>query len=280
LIKRITLKDQACLVIIIIRREKSEYLRTMKSYHILNGDALADKLLHTAFCNDELIVCRECMIGGNLAGTNMNEFYSNRAEYLDEAYQVSKEMYFSKSVSDFNKILQIPSDSEVNLWFEDDLFCQTNMWFILSLLRQIPPGRVYRIFPVIPAGADTWSGFGHSSAELLSEAYQNRVKMSVEDLQLAANLWAAYKNNDPEKLKELSLHTTNSFHYLEEVCQAHADRVPVDGSPGRPERTILEIIETVSVDFNQAFAEFSRREGVYGFGDLQFKKIFDRLLRL
>ena len=251
----------------------------MRPFHILNGDVLADKLLHTNLSKDEFMVCRECMIEGNLSGTNLNEFYANRARFLNEAYQVSEEEYFRKSVSAFDKILNLPPDSEVCLWFEDDLFCQANMWFILSLLKRIPSCRIYRIFPVIPERADIWSGFGLSTAELLTEAYIKRTQMSSDDIQLADNMWTAYKNNDLEKLTELSKHPSNSFHYLDEVCQAHIERFPSDQSLGRPERTALEIIETVSRDFNPAFAEFSQREGIYGFGDLQFRRIFDKVLK-
>jgi hypothetical protein len=65
---------------------------------------------------------------------------------------------------------------------------------------------------------------------------------------------------------------------LDEVCQAHIDRFPEDQSSGRPERLVEELIQTHSTDFNKVFSEFSEREGIYGFGDLQLKTIYDKLM--
>ena len=34
-----------------------------------------------------------------------------------------------KTVPEFLKMQNIPENSEINLWFEDDLFCQVTFWF-------------------------------------------------------------------------------------------------------------------------------------------------------
>ena len=250
----------------------------MRTVHILNGDALAEKLLDTAI-NGDFIVCRECLIEGDVTAETLEDFYASRARFLHETYKVPEEKYFKTSVSEFDKISNLPPGSEICLWFVDDLFCQANMWFVLSLLKNRQQVKVYRISPVIPLGEDNWKGFGLSTPEMLIEAYSKRILMTSEDIHLADDLWTAYKNNDFAKLRELSRQPSKSFHYLEVVCQAHIDRFPSDHSLGRPERTALEIVETVSREFNPAFAEFSRREGIYGFGDLQFKKIYDEALK-
>jgi hypothetical protein len=45
---------------------------------------------------------------------------------------------------------------------------------------------------------------------------------------------------------------------------------------GRPEKLVKALIETKSNDFNVIFEAFSKQEGIYGFGDLQLRSIFDR----
>ena len=62
------------------------------------------------------------------------------------------------------------------------------------------------------------------------------------------------------------------------VCRAHIDRVPKQGKKGRPERAVEEIIEHTGSNFIDVFNQFSKREGVYGFGDCQVKLIYDRVL--
>lgn len=133
-----------------------------------------------------------------------------------------------------------------------------------------------RIFPTVSNIADNWQGFGISNAEMLEQSYSAKVLFKPQDIELGNNLWTAYKGAKLEKLKELSKYQSDCFQHLAEVCQAHIDRFPTENTLGRPERAVKEIIETKSKDFQAVFLEFSNREGIYGFGDLQLKNIYDR----
>lgn len=247
----------------------------MATYHILNGDCLADQLKQTNI-NQEYIICRECLIDGNLTAGHSSDFWEVRAKFIADTYNVSTEEYFNKTVKEFEKLKNLSDISEVCLWFENDLFCQTNMWFIISLLADQPTIKLYRIFPTIKDNADIWKGFGIANAEMLEQSYSSKVLFKPQDIKLGNNLWTAYKNANLKKLKELSKYQSDCFQYLEEVCQAHIDRFPTDNTLGRPDKTVKEIIETKSKNFQDVFLEFSNREGIYGFGDLQIKNIYDR----
>lgn len=245
------------------------------TYHVLNGDCLADQLKQTQI-NQDFIVCRECCIEGDLIASDLSNFWSIRAKFIANNYHTTEEDYFNKSVKEFEKRNHLPENAAVCLWFENDLFCQTNMWLILSLLTQQPTLKLYRIFPVVENDADTWKGFGIADTEMLEQAYTSKVLFEPEDVDLGKSLWIAYKNNNLEELKALSKTPSSCFQHLEEVCQAHIDRFPADETLGRPEKVVREIIETTSKDFKTVFAEFSDREGIYGFSDLQVKAIYDK----
>ncbi len=247
----------------------------MATYHILNGDSLAEQLKQTRHDQNH-IVCRECLIEGDLNAANDADFWAVRAKFIANTYQVPAETYFSKTVAEFDKMISLPDNSDVCLWFENDLFCQANLWFILSLLSRQPSLNLFRVFPVIENIRDTWKGFGISTPQMLEQSYASKIPFTSTDIELGKNLWTAYKSGNRKELKELSRELTESFLYLEEVCQAHTDRFPADKSMGRPEKTVKEIIETKSTDFRDVFSEFFVREGIYGFSDLQVKNIYDR----
>ncbi len=247
----------------------------MATYHLLNGDCLAEQMLQTEI-NENLIVCRECLIEGNLQAANLTDFWSVRADFIGQTYEVSKKQYFARTVSEFEKLRQLPESSTVCLWFENDLFCQTNMWFAISILENQPDLKIFRVFPIIKNKHDRWKGFGVANAENLERAYRGRIKFTPEDISLGKNLWTSYQNNDLNRLKELSQTKSLCFEHLEEICEAHIERCPLSGSPGRPEKVVKEIIETISTDFQRVFSEFSEREGLYGFGDRQIKRIYDQ----
>ncbi|WP_221411228.1 DUF1835 domain-containing protein [Epilithonimonas xixisoli] len=102
-------------------------------FHITNGDYLTNDLKKIPIVG-EIIVCREALVSGDLKSESLEEFWKVRAKSISEDYNVSEESYYEKSVSEFEKILKIPEGSEVHLWFEDDLFCQVNLWFCITLL--------------------------------------------------------------------------------------------------------------------------------------------------
>jgi Domain of unknown function (DUF1835) len=100
-------------------------------YHILNGDALTERFKETNIPG-EILVMRECLIEGDLGGDTLEAFIEHRTRYLATTYQADQNAYSIGSLID--KINHAPDHTEFNLWFEYDLFCQVNMWFLMSLM--------------------------------------------------------------------------------------------------------------------------------------------------
>lgn len=245
-------------------------------YNVLNGDALAYSFKDTKI-EGETIICREALIDGDLSGDSLSDFWHSRARHLG----VSDAEYHTKSVLEFEKILKAPDDSTFNLWFEYDLFCQVNMWFVLSILSSLPiRKKVYAVYTthVDRTNKHFWNGFGPAISSQLQVCFDTKILLSETDLQLGLNLWTAYKSNNAEELIVLAGKQGPAFPYLQEVIKAHLDRFPKDGSYGRPEKVIEDITRNISTDFNEVFKEFWKRESIYGFGDTQLKGIYDKVM--
>ncbi len=241
-------------------------------YHILNGDCLAMQLAETAI-SGEVIICRECIIEGPLSPFIDEKFWHRRSEFIGLAYDETEEGYNDKVRSQFNLIANLPNDAEVNLWFEDDLFCQANLWLILHLLHQQDhKGAVYRVFPVIPQSVDHWQGFGTSTGAALEQALAQRVLFTIADMAFGEAIWQTYSTSNFEELVKLSHADTKLFNRLPEVVQAHIERFY---HPSRPIKAIKDIIAEGKNTFKEVFPEFTRRQGIYGFGDLQVKWLYD-----
>jgi len=237
-------------------------------FHITNGDYLAESLKKTSI-EGKVIVCREALVTGDLKADSLKEFWEIRAQSISEDYNVSKESYYEKTVSEFEKILNIPEGSKVNLWFEDDLFCQVNLWFCISSISEIKDLKLYRIFPKSNA-ENLWKGFSDSDYSDLEKSLEYKVLFNEKDIKLAVNLWKAYQNNDLDSLKELSENQSDCFHFLKEVIDAYIHI--------NPEDFIKNQIENGLADFDSVFKKFQEELGIFGFGDLQVKKIYERVL--
>ena len=242
----------------------------MKEYHILNGDALLHQLEDI---DGTKIVLRECLIDGNTTGNSLEEVLENRISFFEENYGITAEEYKAQSIDEISKIQQIEPNSIVNLWFENDLFCQVNFWFAVHFLN-----KEHQIFLVSPLHS-FWKGFGIMSSEELMSAYSKKKIITDKDKALISELWLAYQKSDWISLRATGKQLKHLIDKIEEVIEAHIERFPtVDEKYGKPQKSILHIIKTLdNPTFGAIFQAFSEAEGIYGFGDIQVKRMMDNM---
>lgn len=245
-------------------------------YNILNGDSLAYSF-SDAKIKGEIIVVREGLIVGDLSGEDLHDFWQSRARYIG----ITDDEYNNSVVKEFEKIMNAHDNSEFNLWFEYDLFCQVNMWFVISLINSLSiKKKVYAVYTSYLDRNDKqfWNGFGRATSGELQICFADRILLNDVELQLGQNLWAAYKSDNLEELICLAKNQSPAFPYLQEVVKAHVERFSKDGTKARPERVLEEITKNISTDFHQVFKEFWSRESIYGFGDTQLKELYDKVM--
>jgi hypothetical protein len=230
--------------------------------HVLPGDAQIETFNETGI-EGELAVCRECLVEGPVGMVKLEDFWKMRAEFLSEG---NPEAYFEKTVPEFEKLINAPAGSEINLWFEYELFCQTNMWFCLYLLKDTAAD-IYRVAPIVRAESDKWDGFGGLNGDDLKRCFAGRTKFSREDIRLGAELWDAFQSEDHERLVDLSKTSSPCFPYLEEVGTAAAEK------DTRPREILSDILSTGETGIEKIFPIFRERAGVYGYGDSQVERI-------
>jgi hypothetical protein len=239
------------------------------SIHVLAGDALAADFKNTNIAG-EVVVCRECLIEGDVKSENLEDFWRARAAFIEETYGADDNSYFENVAGELQKLTKFGAGDTINLWFEYELFCQANMWFCLSLLSKTK-AEIFRVAPVVRSEKDIWKGFGRLNANELQTCFEQRTKFSEEDVLLGKDLWKAFQKKDFGKLKELSRADSKCFPYLKEACEAACE------IEKRPKKTLEKIVSGGESDFNKIFASFALEEGVYGFGDAQVKRILQEI---
>jgi hypothetical protein len=225
----------------------------------------------------ETVVFREALVSGPLGGATWEEFWETRVGFLTKQYGATALEVQEKTVAELDKIRSLTDGVELSLWFEDDLFCQVNLWFVLNLLSESQNIKIFRVFPPEASPTNRWRGFGDASAAALEQAYESKVPFTSSDLVLGKNLWEAYRLGDRAQLTTLSKSASPCFRQLVEVCQAQLDRISEDPSERRPEKVIMELFRMGITNFDTLFSQFSEREGIYGFGDLQVRELMDSI---
>ena len=86
--------------------------------------------------------------------------------------------------------------------------------------------------------------------------------------------WQAIPSRQQNATNELSA----LYPFIKPAIQAHIERFPEDGSFGIPTQILVDIL-TVNPEasFGELFTEFCKQAPIYGFGDLQVKKLLDQL---
>lgn len=246
------------------------------TYHVLNGDALYERF-HELNPGGATLIYRECLIDGDLGGANLSEFWQRRQRYLATA-PVDYDRWV---LQELRPLLGANADDTFCLWFGYDLFCQVNLWFLLSLLAvrsQLPT--IYLVYPTYLPAARRWEEYGPATTKDLQYCFLNRQVATREDVNLGRALWEAYRSDNRSQLATLAKQATPGFPHLDEVVRAQLDRHPsATGNAARPERTIASILADGTEGFGPVFRRFLEREGVYGFGELQFQPLYEKVLK-
>lgn len=244
-----------------------------KKYHILNGDSL--KVQFPKQITGEIIIARECFVDGDVRGATLDELFKIRAKFITEFYgDHSIEDYYTNSVSEFERIQKIPDKSEINLWFEDDLFCQVNFWFTVYLI--LNSTQECNVFLVRP---DIHTQFGFGGLNELELVTVFKQKTQITELVEISNLWSSYQKNDTNELIKVAKELGTKYPFIYKAVEAHLDRIPSENNPGRPVQSLLDIMNELETEsFRTIFIEFNKRESIYGFGDLQVKRLYEEII--
>lgn len=239
-------------------------------YHVLPGDAQVEVFGQSGIAG-EVIICREALIHGPIDADDLEQFWSDRAHFIVGEYGEDEIAYHDNVARELSRLQDVERGDDVYLWFEYELFCSVNMWFCLSLLKDTG-AQVFRVEPLGRDVEERWDGFGGFTSEDMKASFALRTALSSEQVRLGAELWDAYKTNDHVRLKRLaSTCDTDCFPYLKEVVAAASEE------DIHPLEVVKEIVAGGSRDLDRVFAEFKKRAGVYGYGDLQVQDLIDRL---
>ena len=204
-----------------------------------------------------------------------------RARYLAANYELNPD----KSEEELRQQEKILADfrdyQEVVLWFEHDLFCQTNLIHLLNWFSHQSDWSDTTVSLICTdrfPGIDDFRGLGQLNPQQLASLFAQRQEVTKVQLELAHAAWLAYGAPDPTAIEQLLLHDTSPLPFLKHAFELHLQRFPYKSNGlGRIENLALGIVAAGTTRFDEVFARFGSTEPVYGLGDSQF---WNALMRL
>lgn len=248
--------------------------------HIHNGDCSANKAKQTKLPGEHF-AWREALIEGPTpAGLSEAEWRSTRARHLSEAYGVDFQQCEAELLAQQQKLATCAKHDEVVLWFEHDLFCQTNLLFLLDWFgcHSLGDTKLSLICIGAFAGIEKFRGLGELNPSQLASLFPERQEITMTQLSLATSAWRAYCSRDPTDIEKLLDADTSAMPFLKAAFKAHLRRFPsTKNGLGRIENGGLQLVDSGRKSFAEMFPRFQETEPVYGLGDAQFWLALRRL---
>lgn len=248
-----------------------------KILHITNGNSLTDYLRELDFTDDILTWQEMLCEGPTIPAIASDEFFQLRSNFLITYYDI--EVDTDELEKELSKLDHADKYTEINLWFEYDLFCHINLIGVINLLHQKEINKpLYLICSGRVEGEKNLKGLAELSPEQLQKHYNQRVLLNESDKELAIALWRTYCGTDHNILKPYIV-TKSNFKYLTNCLKAHLKRFPHQKSGlSVLEDNILRLIRDNEIKSRHHLLGYSLNyQGYYGFGDLQHRRLIDKL---
>ena len=252
----------------------------MKTLHILNGDSTLE-MFNLGSIEGECLVWREILCNGPVSHAIGNdEFWEERANFMNLEFEVDIETYRSKTKVEWQKLYETDWE-EIVLWFEYDMFCQWNMMALLSFFHSQPLSKISLVCVGDELGTERKVGLAEIPLEMFDSLWKSRYVLTTSELQYAYSFWSFYTKGDLDGFFEHISEIPGVFKYLGTAVEHFFCLFPnKQGGLSQIDFRILEWIKSGVRNENQLVGKLLRENWDYGFGDLQYFKIIRRLNEL
>ena len=247
----------------------------MADLHIFNGDCALELWQKCGF-SDSTLVWRETYLEGPLPDTDdLHLFRLARADYLatfEELAHTDSERLYRHLQNLEETLLKLTGNQELMLWFDGCIFDQTILMRILYLLYN-KHSDLPEIFLYCCDG-----NVLRTNDFMLAE--KQKIRLTAQDLQLAARAWQFFLRRDAAGLTELS--RQGNFEHLKQMQRALlrcAEEIPDAEGLTRTERQILQLLGNGSLTFQEIFSGLKKFEELPFLGDTACRRILDDLIR-
>jgi hypothetical protein len=249
--------------------------------HILDGESSAGTLAQTDVPGEKFAWPEALIEGPAPVGVDQAAWHEIRAQHLTDYYGVDR-ADADQRLRELEALLQtIDTYDEVVLWFEHDLFCQTNLIFLLNWLALSDTRTKLSLISINSfPGIEDFRGLGQLNPQQLASLFGSRREVTQAQLDTAAVAWAAYCAPHPTTLQELLRTDLSALPFLKRALTLHLARFPSTlNGLGQAENTTLTLIADGLTRFVDLFVNFGGLHPVYGFGDFQLWIALKRLNR-
>jgi hypothetical protein len=155
---------------------------------------------------------------------------------------------------------------EIVLWFEQDLFCAVNLWYVLTHLGGIPAASL--VYPSL----DDVRGLGAAEPAYLASLFAARRPLTTDAMEGGHAAWRAYAGATPAEAQSRIRTGDGPLPFVAAALRRHLARLPaLTTGLNEIEEAALEEVDGPGRSFPAVFSAVTAREPLrrHGMGDVQ-----------
>jgi hypothetical protein len=235
--------------------------------HVTNGDCAAG-VLRAAGLQGDILPWRDVLHEGPVDGSlSLRDLSAIRARFVAQCgwapFEEARQQFHHRDA----RLERAPSDDEVVLWFEHDLYDQLQLVQLLAWFHDHPHLRVSLVCEA--------EYLGEMKPERVSMLFSTRRAVTPAQLSLGARAWRALPSLEMLLEQDLS-----GLPFLQSALQRWLEERPGADGLSRTERQALEALRAGPLGFAELFRRTQEREEARFLGDTVFRMRLERLERL
>jgi len=236
--------------------------------HVLNGDSTA-AVFARAGIDGATLVWRDILCEGPV--TARIAAPGERAAYLSRHLEIDAAQYVAGWHDAHTALARAADHDEIVLWFEQDLFCAVNLWYLLDCLAHVrtPMALVY-------PSLDDVRGLGAVKPHRLRDLFAERTSLGVAAIARGQQVWRAYASATPSAPHAEVGADAGPLPFVAAALQRHLARLPaLQTGLSEIEEAALDELQAGPLAFPRLFGALTAREPLrrHGMGDLQLAAI-------
>ena len=191
-------------------------------------------------------------------------------DHAESSYAIDPDTYAVMFKKELLKLDSINRDAVTWLWFDHDLFCQVNLWWVAyKLIGRKYSGKAHLCLPST-ASEVIWQGFATYDASQLSSFQTNATLLAPRELRCLSKCWTAYTRKDYHRLRILLKEITPFFPFAIE----HVDGLELlDAFNAKVGPIYMWLQAHKEQNFLSLYHKFYENFGYLGLGDSQVKRM-------
>ncbi|HYH07533.1 MAG TPA: hypothetical protein VEK11_10795 [Thermoanaerobaculia bacterium] len=224
--------------------------------HIHNGDVVAVAASRAGIPGEHLPYRESLVTGPVVPG---DDWIETRARSITDAHGEDLLRVRTQLMEQEQALEAAPSQGEIVLWFEHDLYCLVHLVY---LLQRFADARVSVVWCPTPLSESDERG--------LYNLFESRAAVLPTMTSAAREAWRAYTSADPTALNAFLGQDTPDFPFLRDGLLLHASRFPwtTNGLGAIEQRALTHIANGFS-DFATIFDHMNAEVPRFGFGDTE-----------